>query len=435
MKVRFLNKPILLYSICFLVLQFFSSSLKAQETTGITGIVRNTNGVALENVSVTASNSKNKFSAGTQTDSNGVFRFPKLPSGGNYNFTFSHVGYADQTFSGYAIKPNTTISLVVKMEEKVNVMNDVVVIGYGSVKKSDLTGSVATISEKDFNKGVSTNADQLIQGKAPGVTILQSNAQPGGATTIQIRGITSLNASNQPLYVIDGMPIDNVPLNPPTNDLSKNAVFSPPPPNPLNTINPADIASIDILKDASATAIYGSRGSNGVVLITTKHGTKGKPSVSYNGSVGIQNIAKEYNLLNAYEYATAYNKYYDFYKSINPADPIFNNSVVKKFTDDEINNFKNNGGTDWFNILTRKGLITNNQVSVSGGSENSTYYASLGYLNHKGVVSLSDLERISARLNLTQKIAKIFEFGINLSVATSATDNIPLPYGHKYRPL
>lgn len=122
-------------------------------------------------------------------------------------------------------------------------------------------------------------------------------------------------------------------------------------------------------------------------------------------------------------------------QSINPADPIFNNSVVKKFTDDEINNFKNNGGTDWFNILTRKGLITNNQVSVSGGSENSTYYASLGYLNHKGVVSLSDLERISARLNLTQKIAKIFEFGINLSVATSATDNIPLPYGHKYRPL
>lgn len=426
MRDKFLTKPILLYLICLLALQLPSFILKAQRTTVVTGIVKDVNGIALGNVSVTANNSKSKFSAGTQTDSNGVFHFATLPSGSGYDFIFSSIGYADQTLSGYTIKPNTSLSLVVKMEEKVNTMNEVIVIGYGSVKKSDLTGSVAAVSEKDFNKGISTNADQLIQGKAPGVTILQSNAQPGGATTIQIRGITSLNASNEPLYVIDGMPIENIPLNPPTNDLSKNAVFSPPPPNPLNTINPADIASIEILKDASATAIYGSRGSNGVVLITTKQGKRGKPSVSYNGSVGFQNITKEYDLLNDYEYASAYNKYYDFYKSINPADPIFNNSVVKEFTDEEINNFKNNGGTDWFNILSRKGLITNHQASVSGGSENSTYYASIGYLNHKGVISLSKLERISARLNLTQKITKIFEFGINLSVATSTTANIPI---------
>lgn len=427
MKIRFFarSRRDCLHSLLILIL-FSPLCLNAQETTGVTGIVKNANGEPLSNVSVIAKNNKNNFSAGTQTDSGGVFRFAKLPSGSNYSFIFSYVGYDDQTLSGYNIKPNTTLSIVVKMEEKFAAMNEVIVIGYGTVKKSDLTGSVATISEKDFNKGIATNANQLIQGKAAGVTILQANAQPGGATKIQIRGITSLNASNEPLYVIDGMPIDNIVLNPLTNDLTKSAVFSPPPPNPLNTINPADIASIEILKDASATAIYGSRGANGVVLITTKQGRKGKASVSYNGSVGIQNISKEYDLPNAYEYATAYNSYYDFYKTINASDPIFNNSAVHKFSDAELTTFKNDGGTDWFNVLTRKGLISNHQVSVSGGTDNSTYYASIGYLNHKGVISLSNLERISARLNLTQKIAKIFEFGINLSVATSKTGNIPI---------
>ena len=356
---------------------------------------------------------------GVTTDKNGKFSI-EVPDDGA-TLVLSYIG-----FEGVEMKVTKADVLQIKLKKLEGKSEEIVMIGYGSVRKSDLTGSVATISEKDFNKGIPTNADQLIQGKAAGVTILQSNAQPGGATKIQIRGVTSLNASNEPLYVIDGMPIDNIALNSPTNDLTKNAVFSPPPPNPLNTINPADIASVEILKDASATAIYGSRGANGVVIITTKRGTKGKTSVSYNGSVGIQDIAKKYDLPDASTYATAYNHYYDFYKTINPTDPIFNNSVVHKFSDADINGFRNGGGTDWYNVLTRQGLISNNQVSVSGGSDNSTYYASLGYLNHKGVISLSNLERVSGRLNLTQKFAKIFEYGMNMSVATSSTGNIPI---------
>ena len=409
-----------------LSLCFFSTALMAQQTRAeITGIVRNESGNSLPGVTVLLKNDKINFTASTQTDSAGVFNFNSLPSGADYSLTFTSVGYEPQTIRNYTLKTVGNFSVAVKLKELNRSLDEIVVIGYGSVRKSDLTGSVATVSEKDFNKGISTNADQLIQGKAAGVIILQSNAQPGGATKIQIRGATSLNASNEPLYVIDGMPIDNIVLNAPTNDLTKNGVFSPPPPNPLNTINPADIASVEILKDASATAIYGSRGANGVVLITTKQGTKGKTKVSYNGSVGIQDISATYDVPDASEYATAYNRYYDFYKTINPTDPIFNNSVVHKFSDAEINAFRNGGSTDWYNVLTRQGVISNNQVSVSGGSDNSTYYASLGYLNHKGVIYNSDLNRISARLNLTQKIAKIFEYGINMSVATSRTGNTP----------
>lgn len=414
-------------SVFALILIGFPLSFYAQDgRTDVKGIVRNEEGNALQSVTVIVKNVRNNFTAATQTDSTGVFNFSSLPSGSGYSFNLSYVGYEEQNLTGYTLKRDANFSIVVKLRELNRSLDEIVVIGYGSVKKSDLTGSVATVSEKNFNKGIATNTDQLIQGKAAGVTILQSNAQPGGATRIQIRGVTSLNASNEPLYVIDGMPIDNIVLNTPTTDLTKNAVFSPPPPNPLNTINPADIASIEILKDASATAIYGSRGANGVVLISTKRGSKGNTKVSYNGSIGMQDIAKTYDVPGAAEYATAYNSYYDFYKSINPADPIFNSSVVHKFSDAEITGFRNQGGTDWYNVLTRQGIISNNQVSVSGGSDNSTYYASLAYLNHKGVIYNSDLERISARLNLTQKIARIFEYGINMTVATSKTGNMPI---------
>ena len=327
------------------------------------------------------------------------------------------------TYMGYnsqRISMNGQKVLNIMLIPDITNLNEVVVIGYGTVRKSDLTGAVGSVTEKDFNKGISTNANQIIQGRSPGVTIMQANAQPGGASRIQIRGITSINASNEPLYVVDGMPIDNSVLNSNTN-----GVFSPPPPNPLNTINPADIASVEILKDASATAIYGSRGANGVVLITTKKGGKGKMTVGYDGSIGFQSIAKQYDLPDAYQYSNTYNKYYDFYKTINPTDPIFNNAVVHKFSENNIAAYQNDKGTDWFNALTRQGQISNHQLSISGGTDNSTYYASMGYLNHKGVISFSDLERISGRVNVTQKIGKIFEFGVNISVSTSKTSNVP----------
>jgi len=198
-----------------------------QRRADIKGIVRSESGNGLPNVSVLLKNEKNNFSAATQTDSVGVFNFTSLTPGPDYSMTFSSVGYEPQTIRNYALKPDGSLSMVVKLKEVAKSLDEIVVIGYGSVKKSDLTGAVAKVSEKDFNKGIATNADQLIQGKAAGVTILQANAQPGGATRIQIRGITSLNASNEPLYVIDGMPIDNRVLNTPTTDLTKMQFFLP----------------------------------------------------------------------------------------------------------------------------------------------------------------------------------------------------------------
>ena len=314
----------------------------------------------------------------------------------------------------------------VTLQTDVATLSEVVVIGYGEVKKATLQDLCASVTEKDFSKSpTATNVDLLMQGKAPGVNIMQTNPQPGGATRIQIRGTTSVNASNEPLYVIDGLPIDNRVLNAPNTNLTANAVFSPPPANPLNTINPSDIASIEILKDASATAIYGSRGANGVILITTKRGQVGEPTVTYDASVGVQKIAGSYDVLNATDYANLYNQYYDFYKTQRPTDPIFNNSAVKKFTAEEIAAFQGNS-TDWFNLLTRTGVMTNHQIAVNGGSNSTTYYASVGYTNQKGVVEGSDFKRLNSRINLTQKLGTMAEFGVNLSIANSKTGNMPI---------
>ena len=363
---------------------------------------------------------------GTITDENGNFSLSVFKGA---TLIFSHVSFQEkEVIVQNAARLN--ISLVSLNNMRTGKLTDVVVVGYGTVKKSDLTGAIVSIQEKNFNKGITTNVDQLIQGKAAGVNIMQTNAQPGGITQIQIRGITSINASNQPLYVIDGMPIDNIALtnnNPITYNNTLNGTFSPAPINPLASINPSDIASIEILKDASATAIFGSRGANGVILITTKKGQKGRINISYNGTAGFQTVANKYDVLNASEYAATFNNYYDFYATQAPADPIL--TQVHKFSADDLAGFKNGKGTDWFNILTRKGFFTNHQFSMSGGSDKSTYYASLNYLKHDGTIQLSNLNRISARLNLTQKLRDNIEFGINLTSSNTKSNNVPIGTG------
>ncbi|MEO8405397.1 MAG: carboxypeptidase regulatory-like domain-containing protein, partial [Chitinophagaceae bacterium] len=174
-----------------LSLCFFSTLIAQQSRVEITGIVRNESGTSLQGVTVVLKNAETNFTAATQTDSTGVFNFNSLSAGAEYSLTFTHVGYESQTIKNYALKTVGNFSIAVKLKELNRSLDEIVLIGYGSVKKSDLTGSVATVSEKDFNKGISTNVNQLIQGKAAGVTILQTNAQPGGATKIQIRGVTS----------------------------------------------------------------------------------------------------------------------------------------------------------------------------------------------------------------------------------------------------
>ena len=304
--------------------------------------------------------------AGTQTatvtDFNGVFT---LSANRGATITVSYVGY--QTAS-VAAAPTLEITL----EEDATTLNDVVVIGYGVAKKNDLTGSVVAMKPDEKNHGIVTTAQDMIQGKIAGVNVNTASGEPGGAAQIRIRGGASLNASNSPLIVIDGMPMDN------NNTKGMN--------NPLSLVNPNDIESFTVLKDASATAIYGSRGSNGVIIITTKKGRKNQsPKVSYNGTLSLSTISKKLDVMDAGEYRQFIKDYYggeesDAYKGLGNAD------------------------TDWQDEIYRTGVSHDHNVSVTGGLGNSAwsmpYRVSAGYTNQQGILKGSDYSRVTAGFTL-----------------------------------
>lgn len=235
---------------------------------------------------------------GASTDVDGNFTV-EVPAG-SLQLRFAYTGYAEEVVNlgasdivNIALKPGT-------------ILDEVVVVGYGTVKKSDLTGSVVSVGEKDFNQGLITAPDQLIQGKAAGVQVLNNSGQPGAATTVRIRGNSSIRAGNEPLFVVDGVQLTGNSTKPGTNVGDLGATPSS---NPLNYLNPNDIESIQVLKDASATAIYGSRGANGVIIITTKKGKSGTPSINFSTSVGASSILKKYDVLDAGEYRAALRDY------------------------------------------------------------------------------------------------------------------------------
>ncbi len=283
----------------------------------------------------------------------------------------------------------------IELEAAVSVLEDVVVIGYGTAKKSDITGSVASITEKDFNKGVNVSAEQLIAGKVAGVQIVQSSGEPGGGITVNIRGMGSLNAGNSPLYVVDGFPIDNSSA---VSGTGANFTGMRTARNPLNSINPSDIASIEVLKDASATAIYGSRGANGVVMITTKRGKDGGLKVNYDQYYGVQNIMNDIDLLSANDYKTVMNSLID-------AGAGSANLKIGEFS----------GGTDWLNRMYHKNApIKNHNLSFSGGNQSTKYHTSLNYFDQDGVLINSGNKRYSGRINLEHN-NKNFTFGTNIT--------------------
>ncbi len=305
---------------------------------------------------------------------------------------FSFVGYLSQEVS---VNNRNSIQVSLRLDNKA--LDEVVVVGYGTVKKTDITGSLVSLSSKDFNPGMQTSVDQMIQGRAAGVQITQASSEPGGGVSIRIRGSASLTANNEPLYVVDGFPIDNSPASP-AQVRGGNEV----PRNPLNSLNPGDIESIEILKDASATAIYGSRGANGVILITTKKGRKGAISVEYSGNFSNQEVAKRLDVLSAPEYMT-------FLNELNAAQ-----GQAAEFTPDEISAVGQ--GTDWQKEIFRSATVQNHQLSFSGGSDNTQYYASLNYFDQDGVVINSGSKRYTAKVNLSHSYKK-FKFGLNLNSA------------------
>jgi iron complex outermembrane receptor protein len=291
---------------------------------------------------------------------------------------FSYVGFQTKevSFSG-------TQKLTVSLKEEVSTLNEVVVVGYGSQKRSDVTGAIGSVKAENFNKGVVANAGQLIQGKVAGVNVMAASGEPGANQDIIIRGVGSLRSGTTPLYVVDGFALDN----------SGTGVAS----NPLNFINPQDIESIEVLKDASAAAIYGARGGNGVIVITTKKGSKGQNKINLSVTTGISTLANKVNVFSADE---------------------FRKQVAA------VNGTLQDGGasTDWQDELTRTGISQNVNLSMSGGTEKSTYAASLGVDNQQGILQNSDLKRYSGRLNLTQK-ALNDKFNIAFNMTATKLEN------------
>jgi iron complex outermembrane receptor protein len=271
------------------------------------------------------------------------------------------------TFLNYATKEVQIAgknSINVALSQSADQLSEVVVIGYGSVRKKDLTGSVATISSKDFNTGAITTPEQLIAGKVAGVSIISNNGAPGSGSTIRIRGGASLNASNDPLIVIDGMPIDG-------GGISGQA-------NPLALINPNDIESFSVLKDASAAAIYGARASNGVILITTKKGKKGAMKLDFTSQLSIGNITKKADVLTANEIR----------------------SIVNANGTSTLKSLLGNANTDWQDQIYQTAISTDNNISISGAAKNLPYRLSIGNLNQKGILKTDELKRTTVGINI-----------------------------------
>lgn len=328
---------------------------------------------------------------------------------GNYSLTVNEEAILTISYIGYStieVPVNGRNTIDIKMAEDVEQLEEVVVIGYGSVKKSDLTGSVSSLKEEDFGKGVNTNIDQMIQGKSAGVQVIQNNAQPGGGVSIRIRGSSSINAGNDPLYVVDGLPLSGGNV---VNEDGTRYTGTRAPRNPLNTINPSDIASIEILKDASATAIYGSRGANGVIMITTKKGASGRMKIDYNGYYGVQTVAKKLDMLNPEDYMRVLNDII----ADGGGEPGADVTGIE------------DGGTDWQDALTQSAAVQSHGLSFSGGDESNKYFASLNYFNQEGVVKSSGFQRLSARLNLEHTTKDKFKYGINMTTSFTQDDYVP----------
>lgn len=312
--------------------------------------------------------------------------------------------------------------------ESINQLEESVVIGYGSVKKSDLTGAVSSVKASELPSSSNVSVSTMLAGRAAGVTAIQTSAQPGGGVSMLIRGAASTGAGNDPLYIIDGFPINGSNVDPGADNRYSDFGSH----NPLNSINPNDIQSIEILKDASSTAIYGARAANGVIIITTKNGHEGRPVVNYTASYGVQEIARKTEVMNATDFMNEANAFaqekwlYDNliypYGNTDPA------SIKSKpnipYTEAQI--AEAGEGTNWYDLVTRRGMIHQQNISVSGGSSKLKYLASFNYYDQNGVVKNSDFTRYSGRLNLEHQLNDIFSIGVNATKSYIKSSNIPL---------
>lgn len=301
---------------------------------------------------------------------------------------FSYIGYKSKEVT---IDRNV---INVALDEDRTLLDDVVVVGYGTMKRSDITGSVVSVGADEIKKTIVTSVDQALQGRAAGVQVTQNSGSPGGGISVAIRGVNSLNG-NEPLYVIDGVAVDGKSSDGKTSALS--------------TVNPSDIMSIEVLKDASATAIYGSRASNGVVLITTRHGQAGKTRVTYEGYYALQQIPKRLKTMNLRQYAQLYNERVE----------VLGWGEREEFADPSVLG----DGTDWQKEIFGNAGMWNHQVSVSGGTESTQFLVSGSYTDQKGIAVGSGFERFTARINVDTKITKWLQIGAQSSLSHTKRNN------------
>ena len=364
---------------------FSTSGLLQQRS--VSGKVTDASGAPLPGVSLVIKGT----TIGTITDVNGGYTLTNVPA--NAVLVFSFIGMEMQE-----LEVNGQSQMNVVMQESTIGIEEVVAIGYGSVKKSDLTGAVSSVKADDLNPGANASVEQALQGRVAGVQISQKSNEPGGGLSISIRGSGSIQAGNEPLYVIDGIIVNSGSI---AGTGGVGFTGNENPRNPLNSLNPSDIESLEVLKDASATAIYGSRGSNGVVIITTKKGKQGKLKLAYNGYYGVQQVYKKLDILSPTEYRDVLNSIID----LGGGDP------SQRITEIE------GEGTDWQDLIYRTAKTQNHNVSFSGGNENLTYFSSLNYFKQEGLVDGSGMERYNERINLTYHDSKKLNAGVNMNIS------------------
>src|SRR6185503_4944332 len=392
-----------------ILLQLISSIALAQNNFKVSGKVNDESGKAVEGATVTVKGT----SIATATSPDGSYSL--MAPSGNSVLVITSVGYAELEIA-IDNKSQLNISIV----STASSLSDVVVIGYATVKKKDVTGAVAGINQKDIRSRPVDNAIQAMQGKVAGVDI-SSNERPGTVPSINIRGVRSLTASNSPLFVVDNIPLIT---------------------GGIDNLNPGDIESIDVLKDASATAIYGSRGANGVVIITTKQGKSGKVTLSFNHSVTLENLVDNREMFDASEYIT-FKRWAYYYAGLNPttgapnpANPrgdqpnINTDRALFSATSDPFAWANINQGwasgtwdgskvqtIDWRGMVKEQSITTDNTISVSGGSDKIKAYGSFGYLNNGGVVKGQSFQRYSAKANVDFTATSWLSFGNSMTVS------------------
>ena len=385
-----MNKKI----VSFVLMLFATTVLFAQNVT-VTGTVSDKTGEGIINASVMEKGT----SKGTITNFDGHYSISVRQGA---TLVFSSIGYEAQEV---VVGSQTVINVV--LEESTQFLDEVVVVGYGTMKKSDLAGASVSMKEEDIKGSLITNIDQSLQGRAAGVTAVQTSGAPGSSSSIRVRGQATINANAEPLYVIDGVIMQgggSSGFDFGVGDALGNGAVSVI--SPLSTINPADIVSMEILKDASATAIYGAQGANGVVLITTKRGKSGQAKFAYDGMVALQRQNRRIGLLNLREFAEYYNELAEV-GMVTANDYYSDPSILGK-------------GTNWQDAIFRTALQQQHQISAQGGTDKVQYYVSGSWMDQQGTIIGSEFQRFSVRSNLDAQLKDWWKIG--LSVTFSMTD-------------